>query len=354
MQATERSTATPPPTGPAAHEYQRTRQSVTRPFQGRLESVRQLAVASEGGRRAPWVLPPMAKRWREPISARLMLLFLGWVLEGSVRPRRGKGGVAILCDAEPRLLIGSIETRDHETGELSPGAWARLLVCSAKQARRCIHLAERLGLVEQLRNREPRLGAKCEQAAAYLPTEKLLAWMHDRGPAEDLFELPPKEKKCLTPESSPESYVGEVFAVSALPEAGHRAPDEPRPSEAPSPEASPATGFRTAEAWEREGRGAEGGEGPPKAGKMLQFPAKPTERASPPREADDAPPTPDELDALVRSLAARMDPRKALEPSPSELERKRHAYKKLAERSAAREAARALDPPGSDEPGGAS
>lgn len=350
MQATERSSE--------EQGYLRRRYVVTRPYEARdgresrLESVRQLAVASEGGRRAPWILPPMAKRWREPISARLMLLFLGWVLEGSVRPHRGKGGAAILFDPEPRLLIGATETRDPETGQLVPGAWPRLLVCSAKQARRCIHLAERLGLVEQIRNRLPQLGAKAEQAAAYLPTEKLLAWMRDRGPAEDLFELPPKEKKCLTPESSPESYVGEVFAVSALPEAGHRAPDEPRPSEAPSPEASPRTGFRTAEAWEREGRRAEGGEGgPPKAGRLLQFAARATEPPPPAPPTGDAPPSPDELDALARMLAERMNP-KRLEPTAAELEQKRVAAKRLAARAAAREAARALDPPGSDGPGG--
>jgi hypothetical protein len=346
MQATERST---PPTGPsAAHEYLRSRTSVTRAYQGRLESVRQLAVASEGGRRAPWVLPPMAKRWREPISARLMLLFLGWVLEGSVRPRRGKGGAAILCDSEPRLLIGAIETRD-QAGELVAGAWPRLLVCSAKQARRCIHLAERLGLVEQLRNREPRLGAKCEQAAAYLPTEKLLAWMHDRGPAEDLFELPPKEKKCLTPESSPESYVGEVFAVSALPEAGHRAPDELAASEAPSPEASPATGFRPAEAWEREGRRAEGGEGPPRAGRLLQFAARATGTIPPPLEAGDVLP-PDVGPATLGSFLIARQAEQDRKPSPADDERRLRAFKKIAERAAAR----ALEPPGSDGPGGAS
>jgi hypothetical protein len=233
MQVSVRSEATagaPPPVRP---EYLRTRRAVTREAKG-LESVQQLAIASEAGWRTPWVLPPIGKRWREPISARLMLLFLGWLLEGSVRPSWAKGGLVVM-DGATRTLIGSIEDRDHLTGELVPGDWARLLRCSAKQARRCIHLAQRLGLVEQIRNRAPQLRAKCEQPAAYLPTVKLLEWLRDRKPASDLFDLPETDKMSDPQKSSQSSNgVEDSLRPEGLHEVGHRAPDAAAELEVPS------------------------------------------------------------------------------------------------------------------------
>jgi hypothetical protein len=355
MQVSPCSTTPPPRTPAERFGYLPSRSSVERASEG-LESVQQLAIASEAGRRAPWILPPISKRWREPIGVRLMLAFLGWVLEGSVRPRRARGGTgAVLCDEARRTLVGSLETRDH-AGKLAPGAWPRLLRCSAGQARRCIHLAERLGLVEQIRNRDPRRGARCELAAAYLPTEKLLDWMHERRPADDVFELPEKTEKCQTPEGSPESYVGEPFAVSALPEAGHRAPDETGASEARSPEAHSPSEERTPEAVTVRGAAEGEGGGDPPGGNVLAFPTWPRPEPSPSEPAV----SPDELNAFARMLVERLAEPK---PTASELERRRRAVKAQADRIARREAAakwearcereaRGDDPPGSDGPGG--
>src|SRR5688572_18784111 len=100
-----------PPAPPAGKKYLRTRLSVVKEAEG-LESAEQLALAFRGGWRCPWVLAPCVQAWEAPVSGRALLAFLGALLEGSVRPRRVKGGL-IAVDSLTRTVIGSIEEREY-------------------------------------------------------------------------------------------------------------------------------------------------------------------------------------------------------------------------------------------------
>lgn len=353
--AARRTDVTPPAPPAPVHQYLRTRLSVVKEAEA-LESADELARAFRGGWRCPWALPPCIQAWEASVSVRAFLAFLGALLEGSVRPRRVKGGL-IAIDSVTRTVIGSIEEREYmpdtgcKSGKLIAGAWAELLGLSAKHARRVIHLAVELELVEQVRNRRPSRGLKSEASAAYRPTRKLLDWLLERRPPADLA-VPETEKMSDLQKSSPLLRGEEDSDVSDLPKAGHRAPDELAElvGERPPELALGTVGGASAAAPVGDGRAAEGSQ-LLIAGVSARPAAPPAEE--PPGEAM----TREELrDAAARYLAERQEvlPRVSLAPPVSDIERRQQINAQLAslKRRAELEKQREPDPPTDNGAGG--
>lgn len=152
------------------------------------DGLEQLSVTGAGGlleqarscRRRPWVLPAVdigrrphargqGQRWPFRTSPHVVLAFLGWLVEGGLKPtKRGP----LVTWARNRWIWGARVS------------WAQLLGCSVRSITRMVAELAELGLVEQQRAVVQVSRRQCREVpAAYRPGPALLAWLQGEAPA---------------------------------------------------------------------------------------------------------------------------------------------------------------------------
>lgn len=179
--------------------------------EGTPETVTTLRAGFDAGARTPWTLPwdRSWRTWSAPVSARLLVAFLGWLVEGSLALRRRAGGRAALervvnDNQRPRWVLG---TRWDWVGLLG--------LASRRTVTRLVELCEELELVERERTRVQVAARRAmEDTPAYRPGPALLEWLQTGSPPWA------KGKNVSPPESSPPQRGEELPSVLPSPEGG--------------------------------------------------------------------------------------------------------------------------------------
>lgn len=266
------------------------------------------------GRRHAWQLPhvdvglrPNSRRedevrwpWRR--TPQLVLLFLGWLVEGSLTPSKRGGRVLFVS---PRWIIGA---RDN---------WAELLGCSERTLSRMVAELAELGLVEQQRLVVDRTRRMCREVpAAYRPGPALIAWVAGAPP-------PALQTRTRFPSSGASPRSAGVKMVVDPPEGGHEfaraEPEELAPESERSATVAPEAVGTVAGA----SAAAPVGDGRPAEGPQLLVAGVSARPAAPPAEKPPGELVPrEELAALARTLVGQLD---LLPPEipPNELEARR-------------------------------
>jgi len=275
-----------------------------------------LELASSGRRRA-WQLPGVelgarpnkrggddVVRWPFKVTPQLVMLFLGWLLEGSCAPTKRGGLVSF---ARVRWVMGARVS------------WAQLLGCSCKTVTRMVAELAELHLVEQQRLVVDKSRRVCREVpAAYRPGPALLAWLHgavppslDRGTRFPSSGASPRFAGVKTYVDPPEG--GHGFAP-AEPEAEGLVPESERPAQR-EPELVGTVAAASAAAPVGDGRPAEG--------PQLLVAGVSARPAAPPAGKPPGEFVPmSEVTALVRTLTGQLELLPA-DPPVSELEARR-------------------------------
>lgn len=251
-------------------------------------------------RRHPWTLPhfdtglrPNRRgeaelRWPWRVSPHLVLVFLGWLVEGGLAPtKRGK----LVAWAHNRWIFGSRAN------------WAELVGCHVRTFSRMVAELAELGLVEQQRLVVDKSRRRCREVpAAYRPGPALFAWLAGAPPAL-------LEGRTRFPSSGalPRSSNGGKDGVDP-PEAGHgcaRAePEGLAPESGPTAKAEPEAVGTVAVA----SAAAPVGDERPAEGPQLLVAGVSARPAAPPAEK---PPgdfvAPSEVAALARTLVGQLE-----------------------------------------------